>query len=529
MSQTGQRLPGLGDVGHPASSLLSLSNVTKTFGPTRALKGATLEVRRGDVHCLLGENGAGKSTIGKILAGLYSADSGQIVLDGFEISPASVAEARALGIAIVFQELSLAPHLTVVENISLGSEHGLGFAARRLEEARCRDLLAALGAIDIPIKTSVGTLPVAQQQLIEIAKALVSDPKLIVLDEPTAMLSRTEKDSLFDALRKLRDAGKTFIFVTHHLDEVIDLGDAVSILRDGIVVDSFALTDDFSADDVLTRMGSVRNVSKPATLVDKRNEPFLSVHRSGTTDDLPIEIGKGEIVGLYGVVGCGREELTGALSGCRRSSRFRMTLDGARYAPKDTASAVRHGIAYLATGRAANGILPTLSIRDNLTIGQLGRFSRAGIINRCDERKRSDEQLGSLKVRMRSADDPITSLSGGNQQKVLVGRCLRTAGRLLVLEDPTAGIDLAAKAEIHGIIRSSVSDGSAVLLTSSDLRETLALCSRVYTLFGGRVIACYSGDLETYEDDIVADILGNTKQPSGEGLKGGNGNVQHPV
>jgi len=498
--------------------MLDVVAMTKSFGLTKALRGATLSVREGTIHCLLGENGAGKSTIGKIVSGLYLADGGQVLLAGEAIAPKTIAEARALGIAIVFQELSLAPHLSVVENIFLGSEGRIGLADRRREVQSCKALLEPLGLGTIDIHAPAGKLPVAQQQLIEIAKVLATNPQLIILDEPTAMLGATEKRDLYEVIRKLRRAGKTFIFVTHHLEEVVELGDSVSILRDGIVVDSFAMEKGLSTDDILSRMGSTRSGVKQLQS-DKLGESFFSAGITGRSSSISVEIARSEIVGLYGVVGCGREDLIQAISGVRQSPSFEMTLDGAPFHPARTSMAVKRGVAYLASGRAANGILPSMSIRSNLTIGQLARYSRAGFINGRKERRDAEAQLALLKTRMRSADDPITSLSGGNQQKVLLGRCLETANRLLILEDPTAGIDLAAKDEIHSIIRSRASDGLAVLLTSSDLAETIALCNRIYTFFGGEIVGSYSGNLANHEDDIVADILGSENRERVSGTK----------
>lgn len=498
-----------------ASPLLRIVGLSKNFGMTRALKGATLEVQAATIHCLLGENGAGKSTIGKIIAGLFGANAGQIYLDGVEIAPASIAEARALGISIVFQELSLAPHLSVAENICLGNERRIGLVRHREEIVQCRALLELLGAGDIDTNAQVGKLPVARQQLVEIAKALVTNPKLIILDEPTAMLSTGEKTGLFRALRNLRAAGKTFIFVTHHLEEVIEIGDHISVLRDGVVVDSLAVEFGLSPDDVLTRMGGTRKAVATLKKQNTERRPFVKVRTTLADDDIPIEISEGEIVGLYGIVGCGREELTAAISGSRASSLFEITLDRERFAPSSVATAVRHGIGYLATGRAANGILPSMSIRDNLTIGQLRAFSRVGFINGRKERQQAEEQLSDLGTRMRSSDDAITSLSGGNQQKVLLGRCMKTANRLLVLEDPTAGIDISARDEIHTLVRLKVAEGAAVLMTSSDLPETLSLCDRVYTLFGGKVVGCYEGSIADHESDIVADIVGKQRAYSG--------------
>ncbi|MFT3732125.1 MAG: sugar ABC transporter ATP-binding protein [Hyphomicrobium sp.] len=495
-------------------------NVSKRFGATSALRDVSLSFFPGEIHCLLGENGAGKSTIGKIVGGLYNADEGFILIDGSPIKFRSVAHARKSGIVIVFQELSLAPDLTVRENICLGDERGshpFALLQTRKEGTRCRQLLDELG-LHIDLDTPTRSLPIAMQQLIEIAKALALQPRILILDEPTAMLGAVEKRELFEMLERAKAAGTTIVFVTHHIEEVIEAGDRVSIMKDGALIDSFLMDDDVDGEYVLQKL-----TGKPAPESNLRRLRERAKDKLLVLRDLPssegglseIQIARGEIVGLYGVVGCGREALVRALVGLERSAGPKMFFEGLEYAPSTPAAAAKIGIGYLPSGRASNGLLSTRAIRENLTLTQLNRFSRCGIISLKAERVAAEQQLEALGVRFGKQQDAITSLSGGNQQKVLLGRCLSHAKKLLVLEDPTAGIDIAAKNDIHRLLRKRASEGVSVLLASSDLGETLSLCDVVFTMFDGVVVHEYVAPAFSDEPAIIADVLGEMRPIEG--------------
>jgi ribose transport system ATP-binding protein len=501
--------------------LVELRHVSKRFGATQALSDVTLGIEAGTIHCLLGENGAGKSTLGKIVCGVHALDAGEIWIDGERHAMASVAEARARGIGVVFQELSLAPDLTVRENICLGTERGwLPFAllSRRAEEAHCRRLLRDLD-LDVDLAARVGDLPVATQQMVEIVKAMALRPRLVILDEPTAMIGAVDKQKLFHLLRRLKAEGTAFVFITHHIDEVVEIGDHASIMKDGVLVDSFPIDASTTADTVVerlvgrrvSRVAGRRGLGAAAEVLAIRGLP------AGEHGPQEIHVRRGEIVGLYGVVGCGRERIVAALAGLDDLGGATMTLDGAPYRPKNPAAAARRGVAYLPSGRAANGILPSRTIRENLTLTQLRRFHRGGVIAARAERAAARDQLARLRTRFASDEDPITSLSGGNQQKVLLGRSLGHARRLLVLEDPTAGIDIAAKQELHELIRARADDGLAIVFISSELVETLTVCNAVYTIFKGVVCGEYRPPSLDDEPAILADVLGSARAVDGDG------------
>lgn len=485
------------------ASLLEVRRLAKRFGSTQAVVDMSLSFAAGEVHCLLGENGAGKSTIGKMIAGLYAPDSGEILIGGQVCALGSIAAARAQGIAVVFQELSVVPDLTVAENICLGTEkrHLFSVVDRGFEDARCRTLLGELG-LELDLSTRLRDLPAASRQLVEIAKALALDPRIIVLDEPTAMLGITERRNLLDLVRRLKAQGRAIIFVTHHIDEVVEIGDRVSILKDGALVASFDMDGSVDAGMIVDRLAGKRTVAeRPEHLRDSAEMLHVSLPNGAE-----ITVHEGEVVGLYGVVGCGRERIAEAIVGLGRDATLR--LKNKPYRPGNPTQAAAHGIAYLPTGRAHNGILPTRSIADNLMLTQCSRGGRFGVVSEATEAREVVAQLSRLRTSYRDARDPITALSGGNQQKVLLGRCLGSKAELVVLEDLTAGVDIAAKHDIHDLIRERVAAGLAVLLISGDLDETIALSDVIYTIFDGRVVHRYDNPHAADEAAIVGDVLG---------------------
>lgn len=489
---------------------IRFDSISRSFGATKAVQNASFFVAAATVHCLLGENGAGKSTIGKILAGVHAQDEGRIFIDGQPVQIRSIREARALGIATVFQELSLARDLSVVENICLGREaRFLTPSRRRQERRRTGALLAKLG-LALDLDRRVGDLPTAQQQLVELAKALMGEPRILILDEPTAMLGMADRKRLLDIVRALREGGTTILFVSHHLDEVLSIGDTVSIMRDGIMVESFPLHEGIDADHIVEKVSGRLATLETAPPLPATGPDILALRGlPGQSAETEISLKRGEIIGIYGVAGCGREQLAEMIVGLiSAAAPMTMQLDGAAYRPSGPAQARRAGIGYLPTGRALNGILPGRSVRENLMITQLDDHARGPFIRRAKERSSAEAQLAALRTRMGSPEHPITSLSGGNQQKVLIGRFLTDRTRIVVLEDPTAGIDIAAKLEIHDHIRRRVSEGLSVILISSDLHETISLCSTVFTMFQGKIVGRFSQPTHSDEAAILADVLG---------------------
>jgi ribose transport system ATP-binding protein len=496
--------------------VLEVENIHKKFGPTQALNNVSVRFAGGEVHCLLGENGAGKSTLGKIIGGLYSADNGQIRLGGAPVRFRSIADARRRGISMVFQELSLAPDLTVLENICLGSEGGknpLRRLQRNAETDKCLALLGRLG-INVDLDRRVRELSVANQQLVEVAKAISWDPRILVLDEPTSMLGHAEKSRLLQRIAKIRTDGVAIIFVTHHLDEVLQIADRVSLMRDGSIVEQFAITPEVDADYIVQRLAGTRLPQKvPRPIRSDAPDILLTMTGIQTVICEDFAVRKGEIVGLYGVAGCGREAMTKNLVGLTRSRGVEMRLDGKAFTPGSPADAANAGVAYLPSGRAANSILPTRNIRENLLLGQ-PIHGRHGIISPRKERACADEQLIRLGARYRHQEQLITSLSGGNQQKVVLGRCVGRGHKLLVLEDPTAGVDIKAKEDIHELIRQRTSAGVGVVLVSSELEETISLCDVIYTVCDNTIVGKYRFPTASDEPAIVADILSDAPPQS---------------
>ena len=493
--------------------IVVLENIHKRYGSTHAVNDVSLRFSKGEVHAVLGENGAGKSTVGKIVGGVTPADEGRLIFDDREIRFRTIAEARNLGIAMVFQELSLVPHLTVRENICLGMEavgHPLSLLHRRQEIELCRKLLAEY-QFDFDLDMRVGDLSVANQQLVEVVKALARKPRVLILDEPTAMLGVRENEKLMRIIRNVRSQGVAIIFVTHHVEEVIEVADRVSLMKDGRLVDSFALTKTMDAAYLVGKLvgGAARKAAARQTAEGGKEVARISglPTRGGGTIDIAIR--QGQVVGLYGVVGSGCEKIGHAFVGLSDIRPSTITLNGAPFRPQDPAGASRNGVSYLPSGRAANCILPTRSIRENLMISQLNGIHKRGLVREREERDQTQRQLKRFKTRYANYDDLIVSLSGGNQQKVVFGRSLGRGGSLLVLEDPTAGVDIGAKQDIHDLLRERIKDGLSVLLISSDLLETIAICDVIYTVIGGEIVRKYDAPSLDDEVDIIADVLGS--------------------
>lgn len=498
--------------GSARSEIVVLEHLSKRFGSTQAVKNVSLSFRAGEVHAVLGENGAGKSTVGKIIGGLVEPDEGKIFVDGKETRPRSVAEARSLGIAMVFQELSLVPDLTVRENIYLGMEsarHPFSLLQRKTEEERCLALFAEYN-FDFDLNSRARSLSVANQQLIEVVKALARKPRVLILDEPTAMLGVRENEKLLGIIRSARSRDVAVIFITHHAEEVVKVADRVSLMKDGALVESFAMTEDIDAAFIVGKL-----VGRSGSMAGRKQAPSLgrevfAIHNlSGLRDKLAdISVSAGEVVGLYGVVGSGCERIGRAVVGLADIRPTTMMLMGTSYRPSSPAQAARNGVSYLPSGRAANCVLPSRSTRENLMISQLDQTQISGVIRNGIERELTKSLLARFRTRYADYDEAITSLSGGNQQKVMIARSLGRASKLIVLEDPTAGVDVGSKQDIHELVRERAASGLAVFLISSDLLETIAISDVIYTVIRGQIVRKYEHPTIEDEASIIADVLG---------------------
>lgn len=472
--------------------LLELRAVEKTFGQTRALSGVSFDVRAGEVHVLAGGNGAGKSTLIKILSGAITDFAGELRVEGRAVHFREPSAAARAGVATIHQELSLVPSLSVLDNLFLGERRPLfsRWTARpRRDEAR--RMLARVG-LELDPERRVEDLGLAERQLVEIARALHHTARVLILDEPTSALAEPEAERLFERMRELRDGGRGVVFISHRLDEIFRLADRITVLRDGRVVHTGP------ASELDERTLVEHMVGKTVELADDdaergTGEPLLSVSglcvpgaRGGRPllDDVSLELAAGEIVGVAGLQDSGASELLHALAGAVPSVR-QARLAGKSYQPRSPAQAVATGVTLLPRDRNAS-VFPARSIVENATLGSLGRVSRAGVISLRRERALAAEVTGRMGLVAPSLDAPAGSLSGGNQQKVALARCLLTQPKLILLDDPTRGVDVAAKADVHRLVREAAQSGAGVLFVSTDFDELLALSDRVLVLFRGR-------------------------------------------
>ena len=496
-----------------ADPRLELRGLRKRYDATLALRDVGLVVEAGEVHALVGENGAGKSTLIKILAGAVHRDAGTIILDGQAVDLPSPTAARAAGIRVVYQEFSLVPTVSVTENVLLGQlpTSGAGLwidwtvAHRRAAEA-----IASLG-FEVPdVRKRVGALPVSQRQMIEIAKAMLERPRILILDEPSAVLSTRDLERLFAALRSLRQTGATVIYVSHRLDEVFAIADRITVLKDGAWVGTVSTSEIDQAGLVRMMVGRAMGEIYPKRRAPAPSGPLLAVRglsRRKAFSGVSLDLAPGEILGVSGLVGSGRTELLRALSGADRPDAGEMTLAGRPYHPHSPADGLRAGVAMLSEDRARDGLIPAMSLRDNLSLASLARMSRFGVLRRHVQDALVEAEVKRLDVRAASVSAPVRRLSGGNQQKSLVGRWLMRGARVLLLDEPTRGVDVGAKAEIYRIVARLAEDGMGILLVSSELPEILGLSDRILVMRAGRIVGRFAR-AEATEERLLAAAAG---------------------
>ena len=472
--------------------VLALEGVSKSFGAVAALRDVRLDLAAGEAHALVGENGAGKSTLVKVLAGVHPPDAGTVLLDGEPVAFGGPADARAAGIAVIYQEPTLFPDLSVAENIFMGRQPLRGL--RRIDpvaiRARTVALFDRLGVHIDPDRPARG-LSIADQQLVEIAKALSFDARVLVMDEPTAALSGVEVDRLFAVARSLRDAGAAVLFISHRFDEVFALCERITVMRDGrwIATDR---TEDLTVDRLVRTMVG-REVSAlypklPATTGDVRLE-VNGLSRRGFFDDVSFAVRGGEIVALAGLVGAGRSEVIRAVFGIDRYDGGEVLVDGRRLTAGSTPAAIAAGLALVPEDRRAQGLVMDMSIERNIGLTGLRTTVKAGLMDRGAERSRSLDWAVKLQVKYARIADTVNTLSGGNQQKVVLAKWLATGPRVLIVDEPTRGIDVGTKAEVHRLLSELAADGVAVLMISSDLPEILGMADRVLVMHEGRLTA----------------------------------------
>jgi rhamnose transport system ATP-binding protein len=472
--------------------VLELENVSKAFGPVQALTNVSLTLMPGQVHCLAGENGAGKSTLIKVLTGAITRDSGNYRIEGKDVTTPTPSALRAAGVQAVYQELSLLPHLSVAENLFMGRLPSANGLVKRSELAeRAKKALEEVGLIELDPGTIVERLPAATRQLVEIAKVLTAETvKVIVFDEPTTALTEEESARLLAHIRRLREQGVAMLYITHRLEEMFAIGDWVTVLRDGGLSQSGPISD-YDENKLITAMvGREISALYPPSAAEPSKAPLLKVtnlRRVAGGPGISFELYGGEILGIGGLLGSGRSELLLSIFGADPIAEGEIEVDGKAVHPRGPRTMMNAGIGLLTEDRKVLGILPELSIRENVTIASLRRGSRKGLLPGKEQADEADKLLDSLRLRAGSYEQPVSSLSGGNQQKVLLARWLLTKPKVLVFDEPTKGIDVGAKGEIYKIIGDLATGGLGIIVVSSYLPELLGLADRVLVLRGGAV------------------------------------------
>ncbi|NEE06859.1 sugar ABC transporter ATP-binding protein [Streptomyces sp. SID7499] len=496
----------------PEPPLLNMSGITKSFPGVRALDGVDLDVQAGEVHCLLGQNGAGKSTLIKVLAGAHQPDTGTIRWRGEEVTLRSPIAAMRLGIATIYQELDLVEHLSVAENVHLGHEPtAAGFVVRgKAAKASTAALLRRLGHAEIDPARLVGELPAAQQQIVSMARALSHDVRLIVMDEPSAALDPDEVDNLFRIVGDLTAAGVAVVYISHRLEEIRRIGDRVTVLKDGRAVAGGLPAKSTPTREVVALMTgrNVEYVFPDRPVSPPSAAPVLKVQglsRQGEFETLDLDVRPGEIVGLAGLVGSGRSEILETVYGARKPTTGQVLVDGRALKPGSVRAAVRAGLGLAPEERKAQALLMLESVTRNVSVSSMSRFSRGGWIDRGAELGAARAATRELSLRPDNPSVPVRTLSGGNQQKAVLARWLLRGCKVLLLDEPTRGVDVGARAELYAVIRRLADEGLAVLLVSSEVPEVLGLADRVLVLREGRVV--HTAPARELDEHRVLDLV----------------------
>lgn len=491
------------------TSVLEVTGVTKRFPGVLALNDVSMSVHAGSVHALMGENGAGKSTLIKILAGAYGKDAGTITIGGQVADIRSPRDALDLGIKVVFQEISLIPEFSVAENIALEDlpVGRLGSVNWRRVRREAADLFDRVGfAIDPNART--GDLPISQQQMVEIARAVSQQARIVVMDEPTSSLTPTEIKLLFDVIKRLTDMGMAVIYVSHKLEEVFEIADTVTVLRDGNLISTLPIEDHTNSSLIEHMVGRKIEDLYPRKRTNEVGDAILQVDglSNAKLRDVSLTARAGEVLGFFGLMGAGRTELAKAIVGYDPVQSGTVRIDGSELRPRNPARAVDLGVGLLTEDRKEEGLVLGMSVMHNMSLASLGQLSHAGFIDDREERKQSQDYVDRFRVRTPGLDRLIRDLSGGNQQKVLLSRWLMRGLKVIILDEPTRGIDIGAKTEIFALIDQLASEGLAVLLMTSEMPELLGLSDRIMVMAEGRVTAEMPRDQANQEAILNAAI-----------------------
>jgi ribose transport system ATP-binding protein len=489
-------------------NVLEIRDLVKDFPGVRAVNNVSFDIKRNTVHCLVGENGAGKSTLIKILTGAYARTSGRILLNGEEYSPRSTRDAKQAGISTLFQELNVVDQLTVEENLTLGMEDTTFGFLRKTD--KINKMVSVLNSIEPSIKPGqlVSTLSVAKKQIVEIAKAVAAESDIIIMDEPTAAISESEIARLFTIIRGLREKNVTVIYISHRLDEIFELGDYVTVMRDGKHIDTKPVAQILDRSELIKMMIGKTVFEQYTPREGECTDTILQVtHLSNhKLNDLSFDVHAGEIVGFYGLVGAGKTELARAIYGVDEYEG-EIVFKGKKLEPAPD-KAIAAGIALVPEERRSQGLFTILTIRGNVPVMNMGKISRNGFINGAAERNVTLQYIDKLKIATNSTEKEAAKLSGGNQQKVVLSKCLFADADLLMLDEPTRGIDVGAKSEIYGLIRRLSKEGKSIMIFSSELPEVMNICDSIYLLYDGSLRAMLRNGCDVDSEKIIHIVTG---------------------
>ena len=489
-------------------NVLEIRDLVKDFPSVRAVNNVSFDIKRNTVHCLVGENGAGKSTLIKILTGAYARSSGKILLNGEEYSPHSPKNAKEKGISTLFQELNVVDQLTVEENLTLGMEDTTFGFLRKTD--KINKMVSVMNSLEPSIspRQLVSTLSVAKKQIVEIAKAVATESDIIIMDEPTAAISDSEIARLFKIVKGLREKNVTVIYISHRLDEIFELGDYVTVMRDGKHIDTKPVSEIQDRSELIRMMIGKTVFEAYTPKKDPSREIILQVRNLSNhkLNDISFEVKKGEIVGFYGLVGAGKTELARAIYGVDEYEG-EILFKGEKLHPSPH-KVIEAGIALVPEERRSQGLFTILTIRGNVPVMNMGKVSRNGFINASQERKVTLEYIEKLRIATSSTEKEVIKLSGGNQQKVVFSKCLFADADLLMLDEPTRGIDVGAKSEIYGIIRRLSQEGKSILIFSSELPEIMNICDSIYLLYDGNLKAALQNGYDIDSEKIIHIVTG---------------------
>ncbi len=483
--------------------ILQVKNLSKSFLGVKALDNIQFDLQKGEVHALMGENGAGKSTFMKILMGLFTADSGEIVFEGKILKSKSVHENLLKGISMIHQEILVVPELTVAQNIFLGREANYRYWLNDTAiNQKAQELLDLIG-VKINAQTKIKNLSIAQMQMVEIAKAISTNAKVIIMDEPTSALSDTEVEILFKIINDLKAKGVSIIYISHKMDEIFEITDRITIFRDGNYIDT-KNTNDLDKNSLIALMvgREIENIFPEKVTFKCKKKPILTIKnfsKKGKFENINFEVYAGEVLGIAGLMGAGRTEIVRAIYGLDKYDSGEITLKGNKINLKSPKEAIEKGIGYVSEDRKALGFMPAMSINENISLSSLANYSKAWFINSTNEKEATAQLSIDLKIKSTNINQKVMNLSGGNQQKVIIGKVLLTSPSLVILDEPTRGIDIGAKFEIYKLINQLTDRGIAVIMISSELPEILGISDRVLVLSKGKQTALFTKQEATQE------------------------------